>query len=545
MGRFVNPDNKGFQAAVNSEIYVNKTGLLSYTNKVMDTNNCFICNSRPRRFGKSITAHMLAAYYSRGCDSERLFRNRAIGREESFRKYLNQCDVIYFDVQWCCTAAGSAEDTVSYIAEQITGELKDSCGEMPEAEGKTLPELLSRINARTGRKFVIIIDEWDALIRDEAENTEIQEEYINFLRGLFKGSGPVEFLHLAYITGILPVKKLKTQSALNNFEEFTMLGAGPLTPYIGFTEDEVLKLCREYGMEYGEVKRWYDGYILDWVPGAGAKTGTKAVLERLHVYNPFAAAGVMRRGIFESYWSRTGTYDSIVPLIGRNFDGLRADIIKMISRASVPVNIGTFQNDMVSFANKDDVLTVLIHLGYLAYDRACQRAFIPNEEIRTEFLNAVKKNTWDELQELQQESEKLLHAALELEGKAVAQGIEKIHDRFIPAIQYNNENSLSSVLTLAFLSAMQYYMKPIREFPTGKGFADFVYLPKPEYLGGMPALLVELKWDKDAGTAIAQIKNRHYVDTLKDYTGDILLVGISYRKKTKRHHCVIERVKYV
>lgn len=541
MGRFVNPGNQGFEAVVNSEIYVDKTGLLSYTNKAIGTNNCFICNSRPRRFGKSITANMLVAYYSRGCRSEKLFENLAISRYDSFRQYLNWCDVIYFDVQWCCMAAGSAGETVPYMASHIIDELRAAYPEVDGEGEKNVPGMLSQINDRTGRKFIVIIDEWDAFIRDEAENVEVQEEYINFLRGLFKGGGPDSFLQLAYITGILPVKKLKTQSALNNFEEFTMLSPGILAPYIGFTENEVLGLCKEYGMDYGEVERWYDGYILDWVPRADAAAGKKPVLERLHVYNPYAVEGVMRRGIFESYWSKTGTYDSIVPLINRNFDGLRADIIKMISGAAVEVNISTFQNDMVSFGNKDDVLTVLVHLGYLTYDRRTQRVSIPNEEIRIEFANATRRNVWDELQELQQKSENLLCATLDLDGARVAQYIEEIHTGFVSAIQYNNENSLSSVVSLAYLNAMHYYRKPIREFPTGKGFADLVYLPKPEYLDEMPVLLVELKWNRSARAAIAQIRDRNYTDSLKDYAGDILLVGISYSKKTKKHQCLIER----
>lgn len=526
MGRFVNPDNSAFQVALNSKIYVDKTGLLEYTNSVLNTTQALICNSRPRRFGKSITANMLTAYYSRGCDSERMFDGLEISKSDTFKKHLNQYEVIHFDVQWCMDPAGGPENVISYIKKSIIEELREAYGETVSDRITSLAEALSCINAATGRKFIIIIDEWDVLIRDEAANQTVQEEYINFLRGLFKGTEPTRFIQLAYLTGILPIKKVKTQSALNNFDEFTMLDASILAPYIGFTEEEVSHLCAEYGRNFEEVKRWYDGYQL-----AGYQ-----------VYNPKAVVSVMLRGDFQSYWSSTGSYEAILPLINMDFDGLRESIIEMLSGASVEVGVTSFQNDTVSFENKDDILTYLIHLGYLAYNQKSQTAFIPNEEIRQEFITATRRKKWNELIEFQRESEKLLEATLDMDGEAVAEGIEKIHEEYASAIQYNNENSLSSVLAIAYLSSMQYYFKPIRELPAGRGFADFVFLPKAEYAGDYPALLVELKWNKNAKAAIQQIKGKKYPRVLEDYRGDVLLVGISYDKKSKEHQCVIEKL---
>ena len=262
MGRYVNPDNSAFQVALNSEIYVDKTNLISYTNKVMDTNNALICNSRPRRFGKSITANMLTAYYSKGCDSRQMFEDKKISTASTFLKHLNQYPVIHFDVQWCRINAKSAEATVSYMEKNIISELQEIYPDILMQEISSLPDALDRIYGAVGEKFIIIIDEWDALIRDDAENVKVQEEYIDFLRGLFKGTQPTRFLHLAYLTGILPVKKLKTQSALNNFDEFSMLDAKVLAPYIGFTEEEVKDLCHQYHQDFKEVRRWYDGYLL-------------------------------------------------------------------------------------------------------------------------------------------------------------------------------------------------------------------------------------------------------------------------------------------
>ena len=526
MGRFVNPDNGAFQVALNSQIYVDKTGLLEYTNQVMDTENAFICNSRPRRFGKSITAEMLAAYYSRACDSGKMFEGLKISRSTSFSEHLNRHDVIHLDVQWCMLDAGGPQAVVGYMNGHLLAELKEAYPEAALEGEKTAYGAMSRINTETGRKFIIIIDEWDVLIRDEAANQAVQEEYINFLRGMFKGSEPKKFIRLAWLTGILPIKKLKTQSALNNFDEFTMLDSGTLAPYIGFTEEEVRRLCEEYGRDFDSVKRWYDGYLLNG----------------LHIYNPRAVVGVMQRGSFQSYWSQTGSYESIVPLINMDFDGLKAAVVTMLSGAAVEVDVTSFQNDMVNFQDKEDVLTCLIHLGYLAYDQRSRTAFIPNEEIRQELTAATKRKKWNELLTFQQESEELLDATLNMDEEAVAEGMEKIHTEYAPAISYNSENSLSGVISIAYLGSMQYYYKPVREFPTGRGFADFVYLPRSEYAKDYPALLIELKWNQKAETAVSQIKNRNYPESLQQYVGDILLVGISYDKKDKRHRCKMERL---
>ena len=404
MGRFLNPDYSAFETALNSEIYIDKTGLLAYTNKVINTKQAFICNSRPRRFGKSVTADMLTAYYSKGCDSADIFADYEISHAGDFRQHLNKHDVIHLDIQWCLAPAKGAVGVVSYIEKSVIAELKEKYPDIISEETVSLPEAMSEIYTVTGNKFIVIIDEWDILIRDEANNRDEQENYINFLRGMFKGTEPTRFISLAYLTGILPIKKMKTQSALNNFDEFTMLDAGALVSYIGFTELEVEKLCDKYHKDFAEVKRWYDGYVL----------------ENQQVYNPKAVVSVMLRGNFQSYWSQTGTYEVVVPLINMDFDGLKQAIIEMVSGSTVEVDTGTFQNDTVSFSSRDDVITYLIHLGYLAYDQRKQCAFIPNEEIRQELLAATKKTKWNELQEFEYQSEQLLEATLDGEETLVA-----------------------------------------------------------------------------------------------------------------------------
>ena len=522
---FLNPDNSAFQAVLNAKIYVDKSGLLNYTNSVLASTDAFICNSRPRRFGKSITANMLTAYYSKGCDSEKMFSELEISEAEDFKKHLNKYDVIHLDIQWCMEPAGGPERIVSYISEKTIQELREYYPNVLKESTTSLPEALAMINAETGNKFIIIIDEWDVLIRDEAANQKVQEEYINFLRGMFKGTEPTKYIQLAYLTGILPIKREKTQSALNNFDEFTMLSPSILAKYIGFTEDEVQKLAGEYHQNFEEVKRWYDGYLL----------------KDYQVYNPRAVISLMQKGEFKSYWSETASYEAIVPLINMDYDGLKTAIIEMLSGAAVKVNTATFKNDILNIQSKDDVLTYMIHLGYLGYDQTRKMAFVPNEEIRQELTIAVESKAWSEMLGFWKESENLLDATLNMDEDTVARQIEKIHGEYVSIIQYHNENSLSSVLTIAYLSTMQYYFKPIRELPAGRGFADFVFLPKPEYRGDYPALVVELKWNKKVQTAMQQIKERKYPLSILNYTGNILLVGINYDKDNKEHQCLIEK----
>lgn len=283
-------------------------------------------------------------------------------------------------------------------------------------------------------------------------------------------------------------------------------------------------LCKRYHRDFEKVKYLYASYLLG----------------DYQVYNPEVIIDVCMQGKFRSYWSEAGTYETINPLINMDFDGLKTVIIEMLSGADAEVDVRSFRNDIIGFANKDDVITYLIHLGYLGYNSNTRKAFIPNEEIRQELIRVIKRKKWNEMLTFQQESEHLLEATLDMNEEAVAEEIEKIHMEYISDIKYNKENSLSSVLAIAYLSSMEYYFKPVRELPTGRGFADFVFIPKPEYISSYPALVVELKWNKSAKTALQQIKERKYPESIKQYTGDILLVGVNYDKKTKKHLCLIE-----
>lgn len=524
MGLFLNPGNDAFKSSVNSRIYVDKTDLISFTNGILDTEEKYICVSRPRRFGKSMAADMLSAYYSRGCDSKELFAGLKIAGSPLYYDNINKYDVIHLDIQWFRSNArieNKLDSILTKIQDAVLDELRAEFPECGIDNVRLLTEAVSRVYASTGRKFIIIIDEWDCLFREEKNKTSLQEKYIDFLRGLFKGNMADSSIALAYITGILPVKKYGVESALNNFEEYTMIDPGELSDFVGFTEDEVRQLCKKYSADFEELRSWYDGYRL----------GTS------DIYNPKSVVSALLRKRCRSYWAETETYTSLKNYIDMNFDGLKDAIVAMMSGYPCKIDTGTFENDMVSFKSKDDVLTLLIHLGYLSYDYRSDTVFIPNEEIAAEFARAVKMSKWNAVSEAIARSDELLDATLAGDSEKVARMIDDIHTDNISILAYNDENSLSCVISLAYYSARKHYTLK-RECPAGKGFADIAFVPKPS--SGMPPMIVELKWDKNARTAIDQIKDREYYKAFSEYKGKILLVGISYDRASKHHGCIIE-----
>lgn len=520
MGIYVNPDNKAFKEASNSMIYVDKSELIAYTNRVINTNQKNICVSRPRRFGKSMAADMLVAYYSKGCNSARLFTARKITHDESFGTHLNQHNVIRLDIQQFLFHESHLGIFLDKIQEAVIKELHAEYKNCFETDQYGLPGVLRQIYAHTGKGFIFIIDEWDCVFRIAKNHKEIQKNYLDFLRGLFKGSNYVE---LAYMTGILPIKKYGEQSAINIFDEYSIIDPKNLWKYFGFTVDEVQTLSKQYDVNYAEIEKWYDGYLI----------GSH------HIYNPKSVADVLMWKEFQSYWTGTETYEALKVYIDMNYDGLKEAIITMLGNSPCPINTRKFQNDMTTFSTKDDILTLLVHLGYLTYNKKDRAVSIPNLEIAQEFLNAVDEPGWGGVMQSIRRSEALLKDTWALNGNAVADGIATIHNETSSILKYNDEHSLCCTLLMAYYSAKAYYMNPVMEMPSGKGFADVVYLPKRNM--DHPALVVELKWNQSAGAAIKQIKEKQYASWIREYTGDILLVGIQYSVKNKTHTCVIER----
>lgn len=520
MGIYLNPGNQGFRESIRSEIYVDKTGLIACTNKKLNTRDKYLCVSRPRRFGKSMALDMLAAYYSRGCDSAELFKGFEIEQAGSFQEHLNRYDVIFLNMQQFLIRAKTQEVT-EYLETAVIEELRERYGAFFSERVICLAEALERIYAKTEKQFVFLIDEWDCVMRERQESEELQKQYLDFLRNLLKDQ---PYVALAYMTGILPVKKYGVHSALNMFTEYSMTDQFDLEEYTGFTEEEVKELCGRYGMDFSETGNWYDGYRL---------------LRFRHIYNPRSVVEAMRRHRCASYWTSTETYDALKTYIDMDFDGLRTDIVRMLGGERVKVNTRSFRNDMRNFRTKDDVLTLLIHIGYLAYDADTEEALIPNKEIIREFENAMSVGGWPEIMRILKASERLLEDTLRGDEERVAGGLDSAHTEAASILSYNDENSLSCAVGLAYYSARKDY-RMVREFPTGRGFADVVFLPLPHI--DRPALVVELKYDKTAQAAIQQIKDRQYTQALEGYVGEILLVGINYDKASKTHECVIERV---
>ena len=519
MGIYLNPGNLAFMEAVNSRIYVDKSGLISYTNSVMNTTQKFLCVSRPRRFGKTMAADMLSAYYSRGCSSGTLFSGRKAETDPAFPAHLNQHNVIRLDIQRFLFQESHLDIFIDKIQKVVMKELRAEYGNCFEEDSYGLPDALEQIYAQTGKGFIFIIDEWDCVFRLAKDRQDIQKKYLDFLRGLFKGQ---DYVDLAYMTGILPIKKYGEHSAINIFDEYSMIDPADLAAFFGFTEDEVQGLCSQNDIDFPELQKWYDGYVLNG----------------LHIYNPKSVVDVMRRRKFKSYWTGTETYEALKVYIDLNFDGLKEAIVQMLGNAPCRINTRKFQNDMTTFKTKDDVLTLLVHLGYLAYDENSGAVRIPNQEITQEFMNVVDEPGWDGLTRSLERSETLLKNTWTLDANAVAEGVAAIHSETASILKYNDENSLTCTVLMAYYSAKAYYMNPLLELPSGKGFADVVYLPRRSV--DKPALVVELKWNRSAEGAIAQIRERKYASWIENYTGEILLVGISYDEK-KGHTCRIEK----
>ncbi len=517
MGIHWNPNNELFKSAVNSEIYVDKTMLIDFTNHVLETEQKEICVSRPRRFGKSIAENMLVAYYSKGCDSKELFSQFRIAQTPDFEKHLNQHNVIYVDMQKFLSRAKGIHEMLNFLQKRVLKEMK-RVFPCIDSDEESLITALEDVYSETGEKVIFIIDEWDCIFRIHKENQPAQKQYLDFLRDLLKGQ---PYVALVYMTGILPIKKYGEHSALNMFDEYSMTNQYNLAWFTGFTELEVQELCEKYHMSLSEMKKWYDGYDVNGIS----------------VYNPKSVVSAILRKVFDSYWTQTETYEALKTHIIRNVNGLRDNVIRMIAGEHISINTMTFQNDMCTLESTDDILTLLVHLGYLTYDFDTKTAWIPNMEVRQEFINSIQGKEFEHVMNAIRKSDMLLKYTLEQNTEKVSEILRQIHTESTSLIQYNNGNSLACTLALAYYSAQDTYAI-YRELQGGEGYADLVFVPR---MGNPnPAMIIELKWNQNAGIALNQIKDRNYLQSLKDYHGKVLFVGINYDKKKKLHECRFE-----
>lgn len=483
MGIYLNPGGSKFYMSCNAQIYIDKSTLISKLNPLIETEDRFVCVSRPRRFGKTMAANMLAAYYSCDEDTHALFDNLKISEDLSYQMHLNKHMVLQLNMQNFLSENDSVEGMLGDLQKEVITELKEYFPGVIES-ATSMPRAFEKIYAKTKQTFIILIDEWDCLFREYKNDVDAHKKYLDFLRNWLKDRA---YVGLAYMTGILPIKKYGSHSALNMFNEFSMVSPGNLTEYFGFTEMEVQDLCKKYQMEFEKAKLWYDGYSLISNEKVCAGEG-----KEISIYSPKSVSEAMKRGSFAAYWNQTETYEALKIYIQMNFDGLKDAVVAMLAGDCVRVNIDKFTNDMTSLNSKDDVLTLLIHLGYLTYDGIEGTVRIPNKEVAKEYLNAIE-----------------------------------------------DTDGLDSVAKTAFYYARECYTI-VRELPSGKGFADVCFLPRRKHTD-KPAIVIELKWDKTADAAIRQIKDKKYPEILQDYSGNLLLAGINYDKVSKKHDCVIEK----
>jgi hypothetical protein len=520
MGTYINIGNAGFQSVRNGE-YVDKSGLIAVVNSTLFTERRFSCVTRCRRFGKSLAARMLAAYYDRSVDSRSLFADLQIAGDPSFEQHLNKYPVIYLDLS-AFTERFKNDSIVDKIKEKLRDDILEAYPDVKVKEDDDLMEVLLRINDATGDTFVFIVDEWDAICREFPPSSPAMDNYVGWMRRMFKDVNAARVFAGVYMTGILPIKKYKTESALNNFIEYSMVEPVDMGKFFGFTKDEVRTLAARHGMDFDELEKWYDGYQIG---------------DELSMFNPNSVMQAVRTRRCRSFWASTGAFDAVAHYINMNYEGLKDDIISMLAGGRCTVDPTGFRNDMSSVESKDDVLTVLIHLGYLSYNWQENECYIPNLEVAGEMVNAVKSNKWAPLVDAIQQSRQLLQSVLDRDAEAVARGVEAAHDEHTSILSYNNENSLACVLSIAFYYARNNYVIH-RELPSGKGFADLVLIPRKNV--DSPAIVLELKFNRDADAAIDQIRRRQYPAKLQDYADRLLLVGINYDRETKTHSCRIE-----
>ncbi len=521
MGTYINKGNNDFSQVLNST-YVDKSGLISVVNGTLFTEQRRSCVTRSRRFGKSMAANMLCAYYDRSCDSSSLFENLEIAHDPSFEKYLNKFPVIKLDITDFTTQYKDDPTIIDKMQEALKADVREAYPNIILDDfNDDFMEMLIRINLATGDSFIMVIDEWDAICREFESGSKVMDSYVNWLRRMFKGSNTLRVFAGVYMTGILPIKKYNTESALNNFVEYSMVNPGRMASHLGFTKNEVITLCKEYGRDFDEIEKWYDGYIIG---------------KEKSMFNPNSVIMSLMQDECRSFWASTGAYDKVVSYIEMNFEGLKDDIISMIAGGTCPVRVTKFSNDMHDIKCKDDVLTVLVHLGYLAYNPETRRCYIPNFEVKQEMENAVEDSRW-RIAKTITDSCDLLDATLDGDADYVAKAIDQVHDENTSILSYNNENSLACVLTIAYIYAQNDYIVH-RELATGKGFADLVLIPRRNV--NKPAIVLELKYEKDVDAAIDQIKRQKYSSKIEQYTGEIILVGINYDKNNKLHTCVIE-----
>lgn len=499
----------------NSKYFVDKSLMIDILNERLETSDKYICITRPRRFGKSSVAHMLGAYYGKAVDSKGLFDNLKISNCKSYSENLNCHNVITISFNEFSEIGNTYDDYIKMIRENL---IRDIVERYPHINPDNYFNVKSML-MDTRDKFIFILDEWDYIFTNNLFE-ENQNNYLEFLRQLLKDQ---PYVSLAYMTGVLPIKRYSSGSALNMFDEFTMLNDMIFGEYFGFTESEVKKLQhKQLKISLEDIKSWYNGYINE---------------EGKEIYNPRSVVKALQNGKCKSYWTNTGAMDEVAEYLKYNTLEIREDVVEMVSGKEIDIYIDEeFRAGQKAPKTKKEIYSAMIILGFLAYHDGYLK--IPNQELMKEFEKALNDEEFGEVAEIIDNSRKLLKATLNKDEEAVVKLVHDIHNSEIPILQYNDENSLSCVVTLAYLSARELY-RIEREEKTGKGYADFTFHPRRK---SDTAIIVELKKNETAEKAIHQIKEKEYVQKFKNKYNKVLAIAICYDFDKKEHSCNIEEL---
>ncbi len=539
MGYYLNSTSPAaaYKKTVDTTYFVDKSGLIGELISVMGTDDGNICLTRPRRFGKTSAANMIAAFFGKGCDTSDIFDHLTISKNPNYHKYLNQSNLIYINFSKMPENCRSYEQYINRITKRMKTELLTAYQDILSTEEDALWDIFSDIFDTYGEQFVFVIDEFDCIFHKDFITEDDRRAFIEFLANLLKDQ---PYTKLTYMTGVLPITKYSSGSTINNFREYDMATKKMYGEYFGFTETEVEMLYQRYLQEESlpevtleDLKLWYDGYQI-------------ASGERL--YNPRSVVYALSNNQIADYWTSSGSYMEIADYIIDNVDDIKEAIILMVEGESVPVVMKAQAATARTWTTKDEILSAMVVYGFLTYDEANETVRIPNRELMDEFNITVKKEaSLHYLDSLAKESKRMLKATLEGDSKTVEDIMGFVHNTEAPIMNYNNENELASIVNLAYLGARDYY-EVERESKSGKGYADIIFIPKDPSRDGF---IVELKVDHTAEEAIQQIKDNEYALKFKDISGRrkcrrILAVGINYLsdssnlKVKKSHHCIIE-----
>lgn len=519
--------------------FVDKSKLLRELMPLVEQGNAHVCITRPRRFGKTVMANMIGAFFSKGADSSDIFDTLQIARDKDYRKYLNQYNVIYIDFSKMPGNCKSYEEYISRIEERLKRDLLKAYPEIEIYPEDSLWDILESIfDEYNGQKFIFIFDEWDCIFHKNFVTQGDRQSYISFLSNLLKDHA---YVSMSYMTGILPISKYSSGSELNMFIEYTMASEEKFSDDFGFTESEVdilykryLEMCQSekkipYVTREG-LETWYDGYY--------AKNGEK-------MYNPRSVAASLSNSNLDSYWTSSGPYDEIFYYVKHNVAEVRKDLAVMISGEGVPAKIKEYAATSMNLTTREEILSAMVVYGFLSYYQG--KVYIPNKELMDKFDEMLQKeSSLGYVYNLAKESERMLQATLNKDTCIMEEILAYAHNTETPILSYNNEVELSSIVNLVYLSARDRY-RVEREDKAGLGFVDFIFYPENPADTG---IILELKVDHTAEEAIQQIIDKKYslrfqgkLGEKAKYTGEILAVGIGYNKKTKEHQCKVVTLK--